>query len=181
MKRPGHVPGFLYACEHCFLCVRLRETDNRGRTVQLSTHFSLAELTVSSWAEANGVPNDPTTDQEWTNIRFLAQKLEHVRTILGDNPILITSAYRSHRVNLAAGGVANSAHRLALAADFTCPRFGDVTKVCRALADSPLDFDQVIWEYGRWCHIGFKAPGLKMRRQLLTKRTGAGYIQGLPN
>lgn len=168
-------------CEQPRIWFTVRETDNRVRAVQLSTNFSLAELTVSSWAEANGVPNDPSTDQEWTNIRFLAQQLEHARTILRGNPILVTSGFRSHRVNLAAGGVANSAHRLALAADFTCPGFGDVTKVCRALAASELEFDQIIWEYGRWCHLGFKAPGLRMRRQLLTKRSGAGYVQGLPN
>lgn len=150
--------------------------------MQLSTHFSLAELTVSTWAEANGVLNQPTLDSEWANIRFLAQQMEQVRAILGNNPILITSAFRNHRVNLAAGGVANSAHRLALAADFTCPRFGDTTAVCKALAAAKhFDFDQNIWEYGRWTHIGFKAPGLRMRRQLLTKRTGQNYVPGLPN
>jgi zinc D-Ala-D-Ala carboxypeptidase len=149
--------------------------------MQLSPHFSLAELTVSSWATANGVSNDPSSDQEWANIRFLAQQLEQAREILGNNPILITSAYRSHRVNEAAGGVSSSAHRLALAADFICPAFGNVTQVCHALAGSALVFDQLIWEYGRWVHLGFKAPGLRMRRQLLTKRTGHGYVPGIPN
>lgn len=149
--------------------------------MQLSTHFSLAELTVSSWAVANRVTNTPTTDQEWTNIRFLAQQLEKVRTVLGGNPIVVTSAFRNHRVNTAAGGVDNSAHRQALAADFTCPAFGNVTKVCRALAASDMVFDQLIWEYGRWCHLGFKAPGTQMRRQLLTKRDGQGYVSGIPN
>lgn len=149
--------------------------------MQLSPHFSLAELTVSPWAEANGVDNNPQTDQEWANIRFLAQQLEQARGILGNNPLIVTSAFRNHRVNEAAGGVSNSAHRLALAADFTCPKFGNVTKVCRALADSGLVFDQIIWEYGSWCHLGFKAPGLRMRRQLLTKRSGQGYVPGIPN
>ena len=149
--------------------------------MQLTPHFSLAELTVSSWAKANGVSNTPTTDDEWRNIRHLAQQLELVRSLLGDKPIIVTSAFRNHRVNTAAGGVANSAHRLALAADFTCPGFGNVTAVCKAIAASPLDFDQLIWEYGRWVHLGFKAPGPKQRRQLLTKRDGQGYIAGIPN
>lgn len=149
--------------------------------MQLSTHFSLAELTVSPWAERHGVDNTPSTDQEWINIRYLADRCEAARAILGNNPIIITSGFRNRKVNDAAGGVPNSAHRYALAIDFTCPKFGDVTKVCHALAAAQgFNFDQVIWEYGRWTHLGFKAPGLSMRRQLLTKREGLGYVPGLP-
>lgn len=148
--------------------------------MQLSPHFSLAELTVSTWAEANGVDNTPEHDQEWANIRFLADRLEAVRALLG-HPIVVSSGFRNERVNNAAGGVANSAHRIALAADFTCPGYGDVTAVCKAIAKSGLQFDQLIWEYGRWVHIGFRASGRNMRRQLLTKRSGAGYVQGIPN
>jgi zinc D-Ala-D-Ala carboxypeptidase len=148
--------------------------------MQLSPHFSLAELTVSGWAKENNVSNVPTDTELLENLRFLADGLERIRTILRDQPILISSAYRSDRVNAAVGGVANSAHRLGLAADFTCPSFGTVTHVCRVLADSGMEFDQLIWEYGRWVHVGFRRHGVP-RRQLLTKKSGVpGYIKGLP-
>lgn len=147
--------------------------------MQLSPHFSLAELTVSTWAEANGVSNEPQTPEEWSNIRYLADQMEKVRAVLRHCPIRITSAYRSHRINKAAGGVPTSAHRLALAADFTCPLFGNVTAVCHALAASDIRFDQLIWEYGRWIHIGFRRSS-KQRQQLLTKMDGRPYVAGLP-
>ena len=138
-----------------------------GWTMNLSPHFTLAELTVSAWAKAH-----------WRNLGRLALELERVRTILGANPILISSAYRNPVVNKGVGGVSNSAHAQGLAADFTCPRFGNVTQVCRAIADSDLMFDQLIWEYGRWVHLGFRLG--TQRRQLLTKRDGQGYASGLP-
>lgn len=146
--------------------------------MQLSPHFSLAELTVSTWAAANKVSNIPTTSDEWDNIKRLATELETVRGVLHHNPMRVTSGFRNDRVNKAAGGVDNSAHRFALAADFTCPLFGNVTKVARAIADSDIQFDQLIWEYGVWVHIGFRRGS--QRRQLLTKREGRGYVAGLP-
>jgi zinc D-Ala-D-Ala carboxypeptidase len=149
--------------------------------MQLSPHFSLSELTVSGWAKEHGVSNVPTDTELLENLKFTADGLERIRTILHDHPILISSAYRSDRVNAAVGGVANSAHRLGLAADFTCPAFGDVTRVCHALANSGMVFDQLIWEYGRWVHVGFRRHG-PQRGQVLTKRKGiAGYTKGLPN
>ena len=151
--------------------------------MQLSPHFSLAELTVSEWAKANGVSNQPDSDLHWRNLRRLATELEAVREVLGNNPIIITSAYRNRRVNAAVGGVPNSAHAEGLACDFTCPRFGDVTAVCKAINEARhLHFDQLIWEYGRWTHIGYRDRILSQRRQLLTKRTlNGGYSPGIPN
>lgn len=150
-----------------------------GWIMNLSPHFTLAELTVSEWAKARGISNEPTTDAHWRNLGRLALELERARAILGANPILISSAYRNPVVNKGVGGVSNSAHAQGLAADFTCPRFGNVTQVCRAIADSDLMFDQLIWEYGRWVHLGFRLG--TQRRQLLTKRDGQGYASGLPS
>lgn len=149
--------------------------------MQLSKHFSLAELTVSAWARDNGVDNTPSTDTEWRNLRYLADQLEIARAGLGGKPIIVSSAFRNARVNKAVGGVPNSAHQQGLACDFVCPGYGDVTAVCNRLAELPgLQFDQIIWEYGRWCHLGLRAPGVPPRRQLLTKRAGQGYVPGLP-
>ena len=147
--------------------------------MDLTPHFTLAELTRSAWAKANGISNEPSSDQHWQNLRRLAHELERVRKVLGNNPILVSSGYRNPVVNKAVGGVPNSAHALGLAADFTCPRFGNVTQICKAIANSDIGFDQLIWEYGSWVHLGFSEG--PPRGQILSKRAGAGYVIGLPD
>lgn len=126
-----------------------------------------------------GIDNTPSTQQHLDNIIHTAHKMEDVRRILGAAPILISSWYRNRETNTRVGGVKNSAHAVGLAVDFTAPAFGDVLACCVALRDSDLRFDQLIYEYGRWVHIGFcNCP--KPRRQVLTKLTGRPYAYGLP-
>lgn len=115
------------------------------------------------WAEQFNPPKEIVD-----NLRRLANELEVVRAILGGFPIVISSGYRCPRVNAAVGGAKESAHLLGLAADFTCPKFetGKVIEVCRRLAATKhLNFDQVIYEYGAWCHF---AVGPGIRRQCLS-------------
>ena len=71
-----------------------------------------------------------------------------------------------------------SAHLQGCAIDFTAGEFGLPLEVCRAIADSNLEFDQLIME-GKWVHISFDE---RMRRQVLTARFAPGstsYITGL--
>lgn len=146
--------------------------------MQLSAHFTLAEATRSSAADAKGISNTPT-ELHLKNIQYTASMMERVRAVLGSNPIAVSSWYRNPEVNRIVGGVSNSQHALGLAVDFTCPKFGNVLDVCMALRASDIPFDQLIWEYGRWVHIGFcNCP--KPRRQVLTIREGSGYVNGLP-
>src|ERR1700680_2410325 len=98
---------------------------------QLSTHFSLAELTTTDTA----LDNTPPPDEERI-LAALAQFLEKVRHVLGDKPMTINSAFRSEAVNAWVGGVPNSAHRLCFAADFTCAEFGTPYEVCLALQEA---------------------------------------------
>lgn len=146
--------------------------------MQLSPHFTLEEALRSDKAEELGVANTPT-EAHLKNIQYTAQMMERVRAVLGGNPIRVSSWYRNPQVNRAVGGVANSQHALGLAVDFTCAKFGDVLAVCVALRESDIPFDQLIWEYGTWVHIGFcNCP--RPRRQVLTKRDGQPYVNGLP-
>ena len=113
---------------------------------------------------------------ELANLMRLAAVLEDVRHVLGSRPILISSGFRSEAVNKAVGGSTSSAHRLGLAADFTCPDFGSPLMVCRAIASSGIQFDQLIHEKGSWVHLGLSqsAP----RTQMLTF-DGTRYLPGL--
>lgn len=126
----------------------------------MTPNFTLAELTRTD----TGLPNTPDADQ-LANLERLAATLERVRRVLGDNPLRVTSAFRSRAVNKAVGGSPTSTHVLGLAADFTCPRFGPPLAVCQAIEAAGIEFDQLIHEYGQWIHLGI---GPRKRSQLLT-------------
>jgi zinc D-Ala-D-Ala carboxypeptidase len=136
---------------------------------RLTPHFTLAELTVTR----TGLNNTPTPAAR-ANLQLLAERLERVRSML-QAPMTINSAYRSPAVNKAVGGAPTSGHKLGYAADFVCPAFGTPLEICRFLASSALDFDQLI-EEGTWVHISFDP---RRRRQVLTKRPGQDYRLGL--
>jgi len=122
--------------------------------MQLSDHFSLAELCVSANAARLGLDNTPPPDIE-ARLRTVAAQLERVRALLGGNPIKVTSGYRSAAVNRAAGGAKASAHLEGWAVDFQCPGFGSPLQIAEKLAVSTLTFDQLIHEHGVWVHISF--------------------------
>lgn len=143
--------------------------------MQLSRNFTLEELTVSQEAARRGLDNTPGPD-EMANLKQLAILLEEVRLLLG-HPILVSSAYRSSKVNSAVGGSKNSAHMRGLAADFTCPGYGSVYEVATRIRDSRIAYDQLIHEFGAWVHIGL-AENVQ-RRQNLSIFKGTGYLPGI--
>ncbi len=141
----------------------------------LTPHFSLDELIVTD----TGLDNTPSANEE-ARLRTLAAFLEKVRVILGNNPITIDSAFRSEAVNAAVGGVPDSAHRLAYAADIVCPGFGTPWEVANALSqaqtEGKLDFDQIIYEQ-TWTHIS-RDPQLREQRLTHVPADGS-YLDGL--
>jgi zinc D-Ala-D-Ala carboxypeptidase len=124
-----------------------------GGVMYLPTHFTLEEFTVSETAARRGVDNTPPPDIV-ARLRGTAQGLEVVRLRLGA-PIIIMSGYRCGALNAEIGGAANSQHMVGEAADFICPRFGHPRSIADALADSGIEYDQLILEFGRWVHISF--------------------------
>jgi zinc D-Ala-D-Ala carboxypeptidase len=125
---------------------------------ELTPHFTLEEFTDSQTAARQGIPNAPPA-HELENLKRTAEVMEKVRTLLGDKPILISSGYRSPKVNAAVGGSKNSAHISGLAVDFSCPSFGTPLAICRKLEPHmrELTVDQLIHEYGTWVHLGLNA------------------------
>lgn len=154
---------------------------------QISEHFSFRELTRSEAARRAGIENTPTA-AEMDNIYYTAQQLEKIREYVGRG-IIVTSCFRSERVNKLVGGSPTSAHRFGLAAD--CDAIGLTSlafakELIKMRDAGKLVFDQLILEFpergdGAWVHIGFRrnAP---MRNQILTatKKNGKTvYLQGL--
>jgi zinc D-Ala-D-Ala carboxypeptidase len=146
--------------------------------MQLSRHFSLAELTVSETAARLGLNNQPASRQHMDNLRALAAVLEQVRAIWR-RPVQIISAYRSPAVNRAVGGVATSDHAVGLAADIRVQGI-EGRAVADAVAASAIGFDQLIWyRISGSVHIGI---GARMRRQVRTNpttRAGAQLLVGI--
>src|SRR5881397_255327 len=103
--------------------------------MNLSTHFSFEELTLSDTAVRAGIDNT-TPGQLMPNLVRLAAGLELVRAALGNNPIHVTSGFRSARLNQMLGGSKHSMHTRGLAADILCPQFGTPLEVCEQIARS---------------------------------------------
>ena len=150
--------------------------------MQLSPHFKLSEFTYSDTARSMGNANTPEP-KHLENLKTLACQMELVRLVLGNKPINITSGYRNPAVNRAVGGVPNSDHANGLAVDFHCYGFGSDYDVANAIANSDLQFDQLIYEVslhgGTWVHLGF---GPRMRRDIFTEkkvRTGKVNLPGI--
>ena len=128
--------------------------------MRLSTNHTLAELCDSETALRCGLDNTPPAELV-PNLKRLAEGLEQVRTLLGA-AIEVSSGYRGNALNEAVGGAPASHHVRGWAADFTCPGYGGPLEIALALATSPIGFDTVILEYGRWVHISF-APEARRR------------------
>jgi zinc D-Ala-D-Ala carboxypeptidase len=125
---------------------------------KLTENFALEEFTDSQTAARAGVSNMPADgSDEMKNLQRTAKVMERVRAILG-HPVLISSGYRSSKVNMMVGGARNSAHVHGLAADFSCPGFGTPFKICKELEPhmKELQIDQLIHEYKTWVHLGLR-------------------------
>lgn len=144
--------------------------------IMLSPHFTLQEFIRSDVATRKGIHNFPPADV-LENLRVLAAKLETVRAVLG-RPVLVTSGYRSEKLNDDIGGSKNSKHMTGLAADIECPAFGNPRAVFDELRNHKdlLGYDQLILEFppDGWVHIGFAESGKAARGSALIY-AGAGY------
>ena len=94
-----------------------------NKTMKLSEHFTLGELTKTSYHPLDGnIPNHAAIE----NLKRLCGWLEMLRSEWnkrygeGDDPIVINSGYRSEAVNKAVGGVKGSNHQTGSTLDIRC-------------------------------------------------------------
>lgn len=151
--------------------------NGRSEPIRLTEHFTLEELIASQTAARRGIDNTPSP-AIIENLRATAAVMERVRKLVGDKPIRVSSGYRCPELNAAVGGSKNSAHMQGLAVDFTCAGYGTVFEVATAIASSNIEFDQLIYEFGTWVHLGLRVgPGRRICNSIFAD--GAGLRAGL--
>jgi zinc D-Ala-D-Ala carboxypeptidase len=128
--------------------------------LQVSPHFSLAELTATDHREFLAAQGAPPPDVLMHLRRLAIDLLEPARALVG--PLRVNSGWRCPELNAAIGGSKTSAHMLGLAAD-VYPLEMDPHDAYVRLAESGLPIDQVIWEFDRWIHLGAALPGKEPR------------------
>jgi len=135
--------------------------------MNLSTHFTLEELTITDHRELENIPNET----ELANLKRLAEFLETVKTVLGGKPIMVNSAFRSKAVNDAVGSKDTSQHRIGCAADIRVPGLTP-DEVVKAVIASGIGYDQVIREFDRWTHISIPNAGAPRKQALIIDKAG---------
>jgi zinc D-Ala-D-Ala carboxypeptidase len=149
--------------------------------IRLSTHFTLEEAIRSDTADRLGIPNNPPSSVIIT-MRQTAMEMEMVRSVIGGQPIAISSWYRSLPLNRALRSSDNSQHVKGEAVDFRSTNFGTPLDICVAIITNKesIPFDQLILEH-TWVHVSFAILSGKPRGQVLSLLSNRKYAKGLTN
>lgn len=134
----------------------------------ISTHFTLGEMTQSQTATRRGIDNTPPDAVLATLHQLCTQILEPIREAYG-HPIKVNSGYRCPKLNAAVGGAKTSQHMTGEAADISCT---STTKaalfhtILQMVHRGQLHVGQLIWEYGtteepNWIHVSLPREGKK--------------------
>lgn len=116
-------------------------------------NFKISELIHSDTAIRNNINNMPDINSLDNMLDLIYYVLQPLRNKIG-KPMIITSGYRNDRVNRLVGGAKNSQHQNGQAVDFTIKGMS-VTQIVEFIKKSGIEYDQLINEYDKWCHISF--------------------------
>lgn len=145
-------------------------------------YFTIEELTKSPTAIRLGISNKPSAEIMASLERLVENVLDPLREAWGA-PIVVTSGYRSPRLNAAVGGARGSQHTYGQAADIhtLSDRSEDNRKLRDLLISLNLPFDQLIDEFNcNWLHVSYRTGG--NRGQILSAKKVKGktvYTPGL--
>ena len=147
------------------------ETVSINKGIKLSPHFTLGEMTKTSYETRDGnIPSRVAIE----NLRNLCEGwLEDLRysyNVLyggeGDIPLIINSAYRSEEVNRCCGGSPTSNHLTGCAADIRCLGPVQMMRYAAILLDmadgTGRDFDELLLERRGttyWIHFAVRPEG----------------------
>ena len=135
----------------------------------VTMHFTIEELYASSTATKLGINNKPNVQHVINLVYLAAFVLEPLRVAMNE-PIKISSGFRSRELNAKVGGVYNSQHCKGQAADLCID--GDLKKGRKwfEYIKNHLPFDQLIWEHNPktgswWVHVSFVFPDFGNNRK----------------
>lgn len=139
--------------------------------MDLTKNFTLHELTRSATADRLGILNEPTKSI-LANLKELCQTvLQPIREKWGQ-PIIVTSGYRSPKLNAAVGGAKTSQHMRGQAADIVTvsdkvsENYKLFELIRQMVEKGEIQVGQLIDEYGfNWIHVS--TPHLKYNNQVL--------------
>ena len=152
--------------------------------MNLTTNFTLAEMTKSETALRHDMDNTPG-EKEIGNLKLLCEKvLQPVRDHYGKG-VKVNSGFRHPDVNAKVGGSKTSDHCRGQAADIEIPGVANA-ELAEWIRDN-LDFQQLILEYYQvgvpdsgWVHVSFVAEDNKKQVMTATKKDGKTvYLPGL--
>ena len=144
--------------------------------MKISEHISMKEALRSNTAKRLGIDNMPDNDTLVTMQITAEHIFEPLRNKFNE-PIYISSFYRSPELNKAIGGSTSSQHCKGEAIDID-----DVySKASNAdffnYIKNKLEFDQLIWEFGddenpAWVHVSYSLGKNRMRILKAIKENG---------
>jgi zinc D-Ala-D-Ala carboxypeptidase len=144
--------------------------------MNISEHISLKEAIRSNTAKRLGIDNMPDNETLVTMQITAEHIFEPIRNKFNE-PIYISSFYRSPELNTAIGGSTRSQHCKGEAIDID-----DVySKATNAdffnYIKESLEFDQLIWEFGNdeqpdWVHVSYNLGKNRMRILKAVKQNG---------
>lgn len=129
-------------------------------------YFTINELTKSSTADQKNINNTPNKEHKDNLIALVDNILDPLREAYG-KPIIVTSAYRSQKLNQAVGGSKTSQHLLGQAADIRSVEDTkeENKKIFDLIKELNLPYDQLINEYDyNWIHVSYSP---RHRKQIL--------------
>jgi hypothetical protein len=149
--------------------------------MNLSRHFTLAELMRSDTAAREGIDNRPGAAEIESLKALCGAVLDPLRDAVG-KPIKVNSGYRGAALNKRIGGSATSQHSHGKAADFQSPGTA-VLDLFKQVIRMGLPFDQIIYEAQnantKWVHVSHN-PGAN-RGEIRIAQFGAnGRPTGYP-
>lgn len=137
--------------------------------MQLTEHFTLADLCYSATAKARGINNVPT-NEEIGRLKAVAENILEKVWKHYDKQVIVNSGYRGPALNAAVGGASSSQHCKGMAVDFEISGLDNYELACW-IRDN-LEYDQLILEFANgggnngWVHCSWKEGTL--RNQCLT-------------
>ena len=151
--------------------------------MNLTTNFSLNELTKSQTATRKGIDNTPSTEHQ-DNLKSLCT---HVLQPIRDHfsrVVSVSSGYRSPELCTAIGSKITSQHAKGEAADFEI--FGVSNKELADYINEELEYDQLILEYWKesdpnsgWVHCSYSKNDNRKQYLKAVKIDGATKYESM--